>query len=306
MSEDKKKQKPRPLLFYWFLAGLFSILLHFVVLYELGQRSKDIPTEVSSLPEGYIKLNIPDKKELSKETKKEDEEKEKRILETPLAPTEEAPDAEFLGQNDHKAKKLMKVKEHEDKKAADPGHLRAIEKKAKLAKPSVKREQGSPEAAQKNLKHDKGFLDDKKEGRKGYEQLLADSTEQLSSTEMNQGYMDHLNDLVEEGETIDMNTKEYRFIGYFTNLRKAIELVWTYPSEAVQKGQYGKVIVKFIIQADGKVSKAQVLESSGYPILDSAILDAIRAAAPFAPLPKGFNKDHLLVRGAFSYVLGNY
>lgn len=317
MNNSQKKQRPNQTRLYWFLAILISFLFHIDLLLQLGRKSENTPPVKSSIPEGYIKFDLP--KDVSKKeelAKKEEDNEAKRILEAPLLPTQKPPEAEFLGQTDHQAKKLMKMKRREYEKAADPGMPTPKASKAVKAAPTAKGED-LPEqkgldvsSDQKKAFSENGSKSEKQKkqehGRNGYESLLAQSAEKLAATEMNQGYMDHLNDLVEEGETIDMNTQEYRFIGYFTGMRKAIELVWVYPSEAAQRGLHGQVLVKFIIMPDGKVSKVQVLESSGYNVLDAAIIDAIRSAAPFAPLPKGFHKDRLIVKGAFTYILGSY
>jgi len=49
-----------------------------------------------------------------------------------------------------------------------------------------------------------------------------------------------------------------------------------YPREARRLGQKGAVELRFMIDADGAVSQAEVQKSSGYPLLDDAGLAAIR------------------------------
>jgi len=49
-----------------------------------------------------------------------------------------------------------------------------------------------------------------------------------------------------------------------------------YPREARRLGQKGAVELRFMIDADGAVSQAEVQKSSGYPLLDEAGLAAIR------------------------------
>ncbi len=301
-SQNKKKSKASC---YWILALLLSFFAHVALLYRLG-LIKNIDSLRTALPEGYVKLNLQDLNPSKKqEPLKIEDEKDKRLLETPLLPNEKPIDADFLSQNDHKAKKLMKLKKRERDKAADPGQSKpkapALTKKTT---PALQKKAG--DLAKMPTPMESGFGKPRNEGENGYEKLLASSSEMIEKNEMHEGYVDYLDDLIEEGETLDLNTQEYRFIGYFTGLRKAIELVWTYPSEAAHRGLHGQVLVKFVIAANGSVPKVQVLQSSGYAVLDQAIVDAIRVASPFAPLPKGFQKDHLVVKGAFSYVLGNY
>lgn len=109
-----------------------------------------------------------------------------------------------------------------------------------------------------------------------------------------------------DGDRLDLDTKEYRYMGYFSGMRKSIELVWAYPSEAARRGIQGTVAIEFTIEKTGAVKKIKVARSSGSKSLDDAIVSAIQDAQPFAPLPKGFGKDKITVSGNFNYVLTGY
>ena len=124
--------------------------------------------------------------------------------------------------------------------------------------------------------------------------------------QLNAGFQDYIDDKIQNGDRIDINTTEYRYIGYFTNMRKAIELVWNYPLEAARKGLSGEVGLEFAINKDGRTSHIRVIKSSGYEILDKAIIEAIKLASPFSPLPDGFKKQKIVVTGSFRYILNAY
>ena len=132
-----------------------------------------------------------------------------------------------------------------------------------------------------------------------YAQFLQQSQHSLATN----GYQDFIPDDLASGATIDISTSEYRYIGYFSNLRKAIELAWNYPAQAVRHGQKGVVRLRFAIAADGTASKIKVMQSSGHRLLDVAIVDAIRLASPFSPLPQGFEREQLTITGSFHYIL---
>ena len=119
------------------------------------------------------------------------------------------------------------------------------------------------------------------------------------------GYVDYLDKKIPLGDFVDINTSEFRFIGYFTSMRKSIQQAWTYPYGAAMRGMQGVVGLQFVILKDGSVTKMRVVSSSGYEVLDRAIVDAISNAAPFAPLPANVNRELLPVRGNFVYSLGN-
>lgn len=139
--------------------------------------------------------------------------------------------------------------------------------------------------------------------RNAYEQFLNKGFAQMGG-QIEAGYQDHLKEDLKESDRIDINTRQYRYIGYFTGLRRSIEMVWTYPKMAANRGLQGSVGLEFSIAKSGRATKIKVIKSSGYSILDNAIVKAVREASPFAPLPDGFKKKALLVSGNFNYVLG--
>lgn len=143
--------------------------------------------------------------------------------------------------------------------------------------------------------------------RNSYEKMLAFSSPSLSG-QVNAGYQDYIEDDIDIADAVDINTQEYRFVGYASAIRKALELVWNYPMEAARRGLQGYVDVVFGINELGETSRIRVVRSSGYPILDDAIVDALRLASPFAPPPEGFierDKKLKLIKGRFHYALSH-
>ncbi|MBT4878568.1 MAG: energy transducer TonB [Alphaproteobacteria bacterium] len=49
-----------------------------------------------------------------------------------------------------------------------------------------------------------------------------------------------------------------------------------YPNRALKLGQEGKVLVEVLLDKDGKQIKQEVINSSGYVLLDKAALEAIK------------------------------
>ena len=89
-------------------------------------------------------------------------------------------------------------------------------------------------------------------------------------------------------------------------MRKSFELVWNYPARAARLGQQGVVALEFVIFQNGSLGRVKVLQSSGFSLLDTAAVRALRLASPYSPLPKGLGKDQLLITGSFRYVLNGY
>ena len=109
----------------------------------------------------------------------------------------------------------------------------------------------------------------------------------------------------EAGDAIDINTSSYRYAGYFTSMRNAISLAWHYPQRAALEGQQGLVKLNFSVDAQGHASAIRIVKSSGYHLLDEAIVAAIRSASPFQPLPASIGKKKIRIRGSFWYVLND-
>lgn len=51
------------------------------------------------------------------------------------------------------------------------------------------------------------------------------------------------------------------------------------------EGQTGRIGLKLVIARDGRLIEASIAQSSGHAILDKAMLETARTAAPYAPLP---------------------
>ncbi|MDA0977544.1 MAG: energy transducer TonB [Proteobacteria bacterium] len=74
---------------------------------------------------------------------------------------------------------------------------------------------------------------------------------------------------------------------YLNSWRRKIESVGNlnYPDEARQQKLYGSLRLMVAILPDGSIKEIELLESSGYPVLDDAAIRIVRLAAPFAPFP---------------------
>ncbi|MES2745651.1 MAG: energy transducer TonB [Bdellovibrionota bacterium] len=301
---------------YWVFAGIIlSLLLHIISIIELPNHARNplLPAPKSKTKFDDVKVNVVTKKKPDAQN-----DLQKKILEAPLEPTEAPTKDSRLGAQDHIAEKETKIDSRIPRPtAADPGQLgRDVktqkEKKAVTAKP--KSMTMTPKIAESDRKQPNIMFapdgtvivpgQDKMKPRNKYESLLPNAAE--LQNQVAAGYADHIDDEVATGDKIDMNTSNFRFIGYFTSFRKAFENVWVYPSEAVRRGLQGVTHVEFTIEKDGKVSKIRVVKTSGHKILDVAVVEAIRLASPFGPLPAGYNKERLTVTGSFTYVLTNY
>lgn len=100
---------------------------------------------------------------------------------------------------------------------------------------------------------------------------------------------------------ISLDTKDYKYIDYFATIKRQIQIVWTYPPEAIKKGISGRLDILFTINRDGKLQDIQLVSSSGYKMLDEEAITAINVASPFQPIPEHIKGEKLPILGKFIY-----
>ena len=100
---------------------------------------------------------------------------------------------------------------------------------------------------------------------------------------------------------IPLNTSEPRYITYFGSIQRSIDAHWQYPELALQYGLQGRVIIEFTILFDGRIESVRLVRSSGSILLDEEALRAVRAAAPFPPIPQWIEPKPLLISAGMEY-----
>ena len=69
----------------------------------------------------------------------------------------------------------------------------------------------------------------------------------------------------------------------------------------ILSGEIKKVIIKFKILRNGRIERAEIERSSGFPPFDNSALRAVLSSAPLPPLPKDFIEDSLVIHFGFEY-----
>ncbi len=67
-------------------------------------------------------------------------------------------------------------------------------------------------------------------------------------------------------------------------------------------GEQGLVVTRITIARDGRLLEASLARSSGVPALDQGVMDTIRRASPFAPLPADIADDHFTFTVPLNYL----
>jgi len=100
---------------------------------------------------------------------------------------------------------------------------------------------------------------------------------------------------------IRLDTQEPKYISYFDSIKRAIEIEWQYPEPALRQGLQGKLILEFTVLGNGTLERARLIRSSGFSVLDEEAIRAVRAAAPFHPIPPWIGKARLDIIASFEY-----
>ena len=87
------------------------------------------------------------------------------------------------------------------------------------------------------------------------------------------------------------------FRDYMKTLQTSIKKNWNPPQGDTSR----QVVLFFKIAKDGSLKNYSVLQSSGNNDTDEAAIKALKAAAPFEPLPEEYNKDDIDIQFTFDY-----
>lgn len=105
-----------------------------------------------------------------------------------------------------------------------------------------------------------------------------------------------------DGDVFDYWTSDPRLVPYFRRLHARIDPLWVnaFPKSAMFDLKQGTVILDFTVSADGSVTISwPPLRTSGVDEFDRNCADAIRRAAPFAPIPPELGMRSLRIRAPF-------
>lgn len=101
----------------------------------------------------------------------------------------------------------------------------------------------------------------------------------------------------EEGETISLDTRDFRYASYFAHIKRRIQNAWIWPVEAQKYG--GELLLRFKLRKNGTLEEVRLIKSAGIRILDDLAMAAVTKAAPFEPFPEGLERK--LITATFVY-----
>jgi len=108
-------------------------------------------------------------------------------------------------------------------------------------------------------------------------------------------------------DTVDFDTREFKYFAYFMKMKRQIERIWTYPKQSRIRGEQGELRLVFTIRSDGALEGIELLDSSLHVRLDDEAMRAIQVAAPYNPFPESWDGlERLNVRAVFVYKMGGW
>lgn len=86
---------------------------------------------------------------------------------------------------------------------------------------------------------------------------------------------------------ISANTREYEYAAYMRAWVARVERIGNlnYPEEAKRRNVHGQLVMTVAVRRDGSVERIDIIQPSGFPVLDDAAMRTVRLAEPFAALP---------------------
>jgi len=109
-------------------------------------------------------------------------------------------------------------------------------------------------------------------------------------------------DLASYNRPIPLNTQDPVLAPFTKIIERWIEAQWQYPDLAKHYGLQGKVTVEFTVLQNGHIDLLAVVRSSGSNLLDEEAVRAIKAAAPFPPIPRSIAANRLRIIAGFTYL----
>ncbi|MGO4223517.1 TonB family protein [Lysobacter sp. TAF61] len=106
---------------------------------------------------------------------------------------------------------------------------------------------------------------------------------------------------------VSASTQEYTWAGYLREWVDRVERVGNlnYPDEARRRHLAGQVVISVAIRRDGSVERADIVKTSGVPLLDASALRIAKLAEPYPPLPRTEeNPDILHVTRTWNFLPG--
>jgi TonB family protein len=118
-------------------------------------------------------------------------------------------------------------------------------------------------------------------------------------------------DGVEEGDATALNTRAFRYAGYYRRVYRAIYSNWDANGAYNARDPDGRMYprrdrttaVEIVLDASGNLESARIVASSGLDFLDQEALRSVQEASPFPNPPSGLVRDGKVRLGVWEWTL---
>lgn len=152
------------------------------------------------------------------------------------------------------------------------------------------------------------------ESNESYKKTKGPIQKQLQFNDLARGFLNSLdeggNDLMERkgNENIRPDFEEMRYLSYMHKIIWYMQNEWK-RNQALMNAQVPPLIitgVSITINKDGILEQSAIIQSCGNNQIDEAILQGIRSASPYPPLPAHFKKDIFTAEFGIKHVSNYY
>jgi hypothetical protein len=98
-----------------------------------------------------------------------------------------------------------------------------------------------------------------------------------------------------------LNTYEWNYAPWMRRFENELHRHWVAPYAYRLGVISGKTVIKIIIEKDGRPSSLEIMETDGHESLHDASMAALKAFAPYAPLPAHFPEENLVITLGLHY-----
>ena len=98
-----------------------------------------------------------------------------------------------------------------------------------------------------------------------------------------------------------LNTYEWNYAPWMRRFENELHRHWVAPYAYRLGVINGKTVIKLVIEKNGRPSTMEILETDGHQSLHDASLAALKAFAPYAPLPAHFPEENLVITLGLHY-----
>jgi TonB family protein len=121
---------------------------------------------------------------------------------------------------------------------------------------------------------------------------------------------DHLRD-AEEGEGTFLNTREWKYSGFFNRVKQSVGTHWDPNSVLVRRDPTGNIysgrdrhtLLDITLDESGRVADITIVKSCGLDFLDLEAIESFKRAQPFPNPPPGLLEDDSKVRFKFGFYM---